>query len=249
MKKTLLYISICFTPAVLAIEYSKSEPGISLPAYSTLPQVKFSVQNHSIKDLSDFHSSSISFISFSRLNLRKTWSNYSEWKLYSNHIISSPWLSSPVSYSSQGLGLGHNTSGFSLNNRLSLRKRYSNAFILTPTIGLDMLSAHGHITRTINTNIYPLPIQFQSNIDHIYSFNTGIDLAGHFTENWGYSADLEYSYLTNTSGTQAWKSEALFFYQWQTNSKVFIGYKYIDGQNNNQHDVQLYPVIDVLWAW
>lgn len=249
MKKALLILCICFTPTALATERDMADIDISLSTTSSRTKVKLSAQNYSIKDLSDFHSLSMYSSPLSTLSLHKTWANDSEWKLYSSHFISSPILLKQASYSSPRLALGQSARGFSVNNRLSLRKRYSNALILTPTIGLNMLSTNGHSSNSTSLAFYPLPIQVQNQNENLYSFNTGIDLNGLFNENWGYTADLEYAYLANTNGSHAWKSEALVFYQWQDNSRVLIGYKYINGLSNEQRNVQLRPVIDVLWSW
>ncbi|MDH5183150.1 MAG: hypothetical protein OEX12_04605 [Gammaproteobacteria bacterium] len=250
MKKALLFVSICFSPAALASDYEVVEAGTTLSGSSNLTNITLSIQNHSINNLSDFNSPSADSPSYSTLSLRKTWTNDIEWKLYSTHHISTPLLLDQTTYSPPRLALSHTTSGLSVNNRLSLSKRYSNAFILTPAIGFNMQSSHGRTSNFTTTTFYPYPIYSQNNNnEQIFSINTGIDLNGLFSENWGYTADLEYAYLTNTDGMYAWKSEALFFYQWQNNSRVLVGYKYIDGQDNDQRNVQLYPVIDVLWSW
>lgn len=250
MKKTLLIISICFCPLLQASEYGgESDTGIILSVNSNHSGIKLGIQNHSIKDLADYHNPYLQQNSISSLRLRKTWSDSSEWKLYSTHLISSPLASSPADYPST-LTLGqHAASSFSINNRLSLRKRYSSALVLTPGIGLNMLSTTGILTNSSLSNFYPIPILGQNNNEHLYSINTGIDMNGLFSENWGYSAELEFAYLANNNGIHAWKSEALLFYQWQSNSKLLVGYKYIDGQGSEQRNIHLYPVIDFLWSW
>ena len=249
MKKALLLLSICFSPVLLANEYGTAENGITLSVASGYNGAKLGVQNHSIKDLSDFHNAYTTQPNFSTLKLHKTWSNSSEWKLYSTHLISSPLHIGSPDYASPTLSLNHGASGFSMKNRLSLSKRYSSALIITPAIALNMLSSNALSTVTGKTNFYPFPILGQDNNENIYSFNTGIDMNGLFSQNWGYSADLEFAYLANSSGMHAWKSEALVFYQWQRNSKLLFGYKYINGVDSEQRNIRLYPVIDFLWAW
>ena len=249
MKKALLLISICFSPVLLANQYGIADNGITLSVTSGNSGAKLGIQNHSIKDLADFHNAYKNQSSFSTLRLHKIWSDSSEWKLYSTHLISSPLHIGSPDYASPTLSLNHGASGFSMKNRLSLRKRYSSALIITPAIALNMLSSSGLSTTTGKTNFYPFPILGQDNNENIYSFNTGIDMNGLFGQNWGYSADLEFAYLANSSGMHAWKSEALLFYQWQSNSKLLFGYKYINGVASEQRNIHIYPVIDFLWSW
>ena len=245
-----MILSLSCGPVVMATELGILDVDTGFSRLASPPQVKLSVQPYSIKDMSSLQTMGSKQPVLSTLSVSKTWNQDSEWKLYStHHIQGSAEFFHPAIDDIPQLSLDHSARGFSMNNRLSLRKRYSNSLILTPAIGLNILSTQGATLSNSSTLFYPLPLALQNHEADLYSLHTGVDLNGLFTENWGYRADLEYAYLLNTNGAYAWKSEASLFYQWHANSRILVGYKYINGSDANVHNTQLYPVVDFLWSW
>jgi hypothetical protein len=181
------------------------------------------------------------------ITINKQWGRLSGWQFISTHELNTPILFLSSSTCDGGCSLAPTAEVspqlLNLNSHFYFRRQLSNAFTVTPNIGVELNS--GGLS---STELNQLGLQFNP-FRPGYSINTGIDISGNFAENWGYSADLEYFSVAGLSGDPVLGHKAMLFYEWKKNQRVAFGYKYTSGLGNYQYDAHAYPMLDFLWSW
>ena len=184
---------------------------------------------------------------FPNLTIKKSWGSLSGWQFSSTHAFSYPILLADPAACPDGCDL-FSASGplpqmLSVNSHFYFSRHLSDSLVVTPSISVALTAGS---PSAVDLSLYNRQINPYHNG---YSINTGIDIGGAFSNNWGYSADLEYFSMAGLEGDTAWEHKAMLFYEWNKNQRVSIGYKYTSGLDLFGSDAHTLPMLDFLWSW
>lgn len=211
----------------------------------------FTPYRHGLSDDMEISTHYWANLLFPNVALKKRWISNGAWTIASEHAFSYPTLMMDAVSKDGILGLLPSSVSIpqmlTINNTAYFSYRPSEDLIVTPHIGVE-LTLGGNID-TLYTIDYPLLYQETASYYTGQAWNIGVDVDGSLSQNWAYSADLEYDYLPGLTGDYSLSSKLMFTYRWRKNKRTLFGIKAIKGSYPFGMDNRNFILMDVIWNW